>query len=337
MKPGEILTPVGRLVSGHPMEMYPATDDKTNVQKQHKDGSPMFTMSVGIAFPKNGTSHWEQTEWGAQIKAAAVAAYQNGLWQHRDFSWKITDGDSTEPNKKMITPVSREGYKGHWVLFASSCFPVPSFHAGRYQPHEVVQNKDEIKRGDYCRLVFTTAPNNSTDSPGMYINPVMFELSRAGQLIASASAPDASAAFGASAPVIPAGALIDNNVSAAAVSPPGTTVTPPVAAATPTADDKYIVDGKEFTKAQLLAMPGWTEAHLAGLQKVAALAPVVVTPAHDLVQPIVTPGNAELPPALPVTPPAEEKYLVNGATYTKVQLLAMPGWTEAHLAGLQRA
>lgn len=284
----DILTPVGRLVSGHPMEMNPAMDDKTKQQRKFKDGSPMFNQSVGIAIPKNGTTHWDQTEWGASIKAAAVAAYPRGEYNHRDFSWKITDGDSTEPNKKMVTPCSREGYPGHWVIFASSCFPTPCYHVGKYQPHEVIQNKNEIKRGDYVRLSFSVAPNNSTDSPGMYINPVLLELSRAGQQIMSANAPDAAAAFGSSAPVIPQGALVDAGVVQPATVTPTATVTPahdlvqpqimpgavttppppvPTVTPPPVVEQGYVVDGTSYTKAQLLAMPGWTEAHLAGLPR----------------------------------------------------------------------
>jgi len=285
----DILTPVGRLVSGHPMEMHAVTDDKTKIQKTFADGSPMFNQSVGVAFPKNGTTHWEQTEWGAAIKAAAVAAYPRGEHGMKTFSWKITDGDSTEPNKKMVTPASREGYPGHWVLFASSCFPTPCYHVGKYAPHEVIQNKDEIKRGDYVRLVFNTKMNGSTDSPGMYINPVMLELARAGQQIMSANAPDAAAAFGGSAPVIPQGALVDTGVAApvtpAATTPPPQAVvtpahdlvqpqptpgatTPPPVLATPPVEERFDVNGTAYTKAQLLAMPGWTEAHLANLTRV---------------------------------------------------------------------
>ena len=280
----DILTPVGRLVSGHPMEMYPVMDDRTNIQKTFKDGSSMFSCTTGIAIPKDGTTHWDQTPWGAAIKAAAVAAFPRGEHGMRTFSWKITDGDSTEPNKKMVTPCSREGYPGHWVLFASSCFPVSCFHVGKYAPHEVIQNKAEIKRGDYIRLSFTTIQNGSTDSPGMYINPKLVELSRAGQQIASANAPDAAAAFGGSAPVIPQGALVDTSVQqvpvtaqqAAIVTPahdlvqpqpiPGIATPPPVLAAPPV-EEKYNVSGAIYTKAQLLAMPGWTEAHLANLPR----------------------------------------------------------------------
>lgn len=285
----DILTPVGRLVSGHPMEMHAVTDDRTGQQKAFKDGSPMFNQSVGIAIPKNGTTDWKQTDWGQKIYAAAVAAYPRGEHGMRTFSWKITDGDSTEPNKKMVTPCSREGYPGHWVIFASSCFPTPCYHVGKYQPHEVIQNKNEIKRGDYVRLSFSVAPNNSTDSPGMYINPVLLELSRAGQQIMSANAPDAAAAFGSSAPVIPQGALVDAGVVQPANTPPPTaTVTPahdlvqpqtmPGAVATPpppvptvtpppVVEQGYIVNGASYTKAQLLAMPGWTEAHLVNLPR----------------------------------------------------------------------
>jgi hypothetical protein len=285
----DILTPVGRLVSGHPMEMHAVTDDKTKQPKTFADGSPMFNQSVGIAIPKNGTTDWKQTDWGQKIYAAAVAAYPRGEHGMRTFSWKITDGDSTEPNKKMVTPCSREGYPGNWVIFASSCFPTPCYHVGKYQPHEVIQNKNEIKRGDYVRLSFSVAPNNSTDSPGMYINPVLLELSRAGQQIMSANAPDAAAAFGSSAPVIPQGALVDAGVVQPATTPPPTaTVTPahdlvqpqtmPGAVATPpppvptvtpppVVEQGYIVNGASYTKEQLLAMPGWTEAHLAGLPR----------------------------------------------------------------------
>lgn len=286
----DILTPVGRLVSGHPMEMHPVTDDRTGQQKTFKDGSPMFNQSIGIAIPKEGTTDWKQTEWGQKIYAAAVAAYPRGEHGMRTFSWKITDGDSTEPNKKMVTPCSREGYPGHWVLFASSCFPTPCYHVGKYQPHEVIQNKNEIKRGDYIRISFNVAPNNSTDSPGMYINPVLLELSRAGQQIMSANAPDAASAFGSSQPVIPRGALIDTGVvtpppaQATATPPPAHDLVqpqvmpgnatpppppppPPVVATPAPVEQGYVVNGTPFTKAQLLAMPGWTEAHLVNLPR----------------------------------------------------------------------
>ncbi len=286
----DILTTVGRLVSGHPMVMHPLMKD--NVQKTFKDGSLMFTQSVGIAFAKGGETHWNQTPWGMAIYAAAQAAFPNGQHGAPTFAWKITDGDSAIPNKKGNKPCDREGYPGHWVLFATSCFPTPTYHAGRYAAHEVIQNKDEIKAGDYVRLSFNAKGNGSTDSPGMYIDPVMLELTRAGIQIVSANAPDAAAAFGGSAGVLPQGAMIDTNV--AVVTPTQQAVVTPVTAA-------------------------------------------VVTPATDLVQPqTLTPGVVTPPPV--IAPPAvEESYIIDGVTHTKDALLAMPGWTEAHLANLTKA
>lgn len=55
-----------------------------------------------------------------------------------------------------------------------------------------------------------------------------------------------------------------------------------------------------------------------------------VTPAHDLVQPVTTPGNATPPPVLQA-PIAEPKYTYGGQTHTKSEWLAMPGWTEEML------
>ena len=293
----DILTTVGRLVSGHPMVMHAANDNK-GVQKTFKDGSLMFTQSVGIAFAKGAETHWNQTQWGMAIYAAAQAAFPQGQHGAPTFAWKITDGDSAVPNKKGNKPCDREGYPGHWVLFATSCFPTPTYHAGRYAAHEVIQNKDEIKAGDYVRLSFNVSGNGSTDSPGMYINPVMLELTRAGIQIISANAPDASAAFGGSAGVLPQGAMVDTNVQ------PVTPVTHVTAAV---------------------------------VTPVQAAVTTPVQPATDLVQPqTLTPGVVTPPPVI-APPVVEESYIIDGVTHTKAALLAMPGWTEAHLANLTKA
>ena len=291
----DILTPVARLVSGHPMVLHPVTD-KANVQKKMATGEPMNSLSIGLAIAKGNETHWNQTAWGAHIHNAAAAAWPNGEYNAPTFAWKITDGDSQVPNKNGNKPCDQDGWAGHWILFMSTMFSIPCYHVGRYQAHEVIQNKDELKTGDYVRASFNAVGNNvkgPVESPGVYINPVMIELSRAGIQIVSKNAPDATAAFGGSAPEIPANAQIDNSVATPQPTPtpgaqvqpsptvqpahdlvqpqptPGANVAPPPVVTTPppVAEDSYIVDGKTFTKTQLLAMPGWTEAHLAGLQK----------------------------------------------------------------------
>ncbi|MCK5126796.1 MAG: hypothetical protein KAR42_11120 [candidate division Zixibacteria bacterium] len=282
----DLITPVGRLVSGHPMELHAAIDNNGQPKIMRDGVTPQMNGSIGIAIAKNGATDWKTTDWGQSIVATATTAWPNGQHLSPQFAWKVLDGDSTIPNKKGNRPCDREGYPGHWILFTGGCFATPTYHAGRYQPHEVIQNNGEIKRGDYIRLCFNVTSNNSNDSPGMYVNAVMVELSRAGVAIISASAPDASAAFGGSAGQLPAGALIDNNVQASAPPPPpahdlanpGTASAPPppppahdlanpgTASAPPPpppppADPLLTFNGTSQTNAAWLA-GGWTQSQI---------------------------------------------------------------------------
>lgn len=293
----EVLFPVGRLVSGHPMDAQ-AVKDKSGVQKVGKDNKPMFQFYAGVAIPKGSEQHWNQTEWGGKIYQAAQDAadgYTNGEIRHPTFSWKITDGDSDIPNKKGNVPREQEGWAGHWVVHFSTQIPYGCYHVGRYEPQQAIQRAEEIKRGDYCRIFATVKGNKPSETPGVYINPTLFELSRAGvEIIGKTSGPAASDVFGQAAPVLPAGAQVDTAVSAPAPQPAAAAPQPPVAAPAP-----------------------------------------VPTPAHDLVQPGAV-GIAPPAPPAPPAPVAEEAYIVNGQRFTKSQLVAS-GYTDAHFVTLQRA
>ena len=274
----EITTPVGRLVGGHPLDQRPNIDEKTGIAKLQKDKvTPSTSAYVGLAIAKGGETHWNQTEWGQQLQAAGVQAWPNGAHGAPTFAWKVTDGDSQVPNKKGKKPCEREGYPGHWVLNASTGLAIRSFHAGRYDPTQQIQNKAEIKPGDYCRLVLDVKGNNSTESPGIYLNPSLFELTRAGIEIVLASGPDAAAAFGAAgAGQMPANALVDTAIpaaaEAAAAAPPpaGAAAAPPPAEAVTPAPDflapekTYDVKGTQYTEAQLKASK-WSDAQITAL------------------------------------------------------------------------
>lgn len=213
----EILLPgsqvCGRMVQGHPMEGHQKKDDRTGQLKTSADGSPMMDFFYAVAIQKQGEAHWNQTEWGSQIQAAGVEGWPNGEHQQPAFAWKVIDGDSNIPDKRGSAPCTKEGFPGHWVVRVSSGFPTPCWHAGMLRPDQVIQNKAEIKCGDYVRvkvLVKGNGPN--CQSPGVYINPMMLELSRAGIQIISASAPDANEAFGGSQAQLPQNAMVDPNV-----------------------------------------------------------------------------------------------------------------------------
>lgn len=219
----EITLPCGRIVQGHPMEGHQQKDRDNNL-KVTKTGEPLMSFFIAVAIAKGSETHWNQTDWGQQIQQTAVTAWPNGEHDSLTFAWKITDGDSTVPNKKGNKPCDKEGYPGHWVINIQNGFSYPCFHAGKYEPHQVIQNKNEIKSGDYVRVVVNIKGNNSTDSPGVYINPQLLELSRAGIQIISQTAPDASGAFSGSQAVIPGNAQIDK-----AVAPAGNAASPQVA------------------------------------------------------------------------------------------------------------
>jgi len=275
----EILTPVGRMVAGHPMESHAVKDDKTKQPKVNVNGEPLMSTTVGLAIPKNGEQHWNQTEWGALIYNEAVQSFPKGDYNVPSFSWKIVDGDSMVPNKQQKIPAEREGYAGNWIIFASNGFPVSCYHVNRYEPHQVIQNKAEIKKGDYVRMLISVCGNNINGpvlTSGLYINPEALELTRAGILIVSEGSVDANAAFGGSVGQVPAGALVDPNVQAPppltqvpgqAPPPPAPPVTPaqdfldPNASLPPPPPATYTVAGNKYTKEQLQA-GGYSEAQI---------------------------------------------------------------------------
>jgi hypothetical protein len=281
----EELLPVGRIVSGHPMIGNAVTDRTTNLPKMQRDGvTPQLSYYVGYAIQKGAETHWNQTPWGQKIAAQAVADWPNGEHGAPDFAWKITDGDSMVPNKKGKKPAEREGWAGHWVIQISQGWPYPCYHTGHFLPHEVIQQKEQIKAGDYVRFAISIKGNGPSESPGMYINPIQMELVRAGIQIITENIPDANAAFGAVAAVLPAGAMVDANVAtgapapqpgagapapqpgAGAPAPPSAAVTPApeVLNPAPAPEVSRNVNGQVCTEAALVTA-GWTPEAIAAL------------------------------------------------------------------------
>lgn len=251
------VTPVARLIHGHPMKQNVRMDDVTKQPVIGKDGQPVKEVYIGIAVPKGAESDWKDTDWGKQIMMAALDAehgYDSATTRRPDFSFKVVDGDSDIPNKNGIAPNTDQYKRGHWILNLTTRIPYPCFHVGKYSPLDAIQDVNAIKLGDYLRVNIVAKGNKPAKSPGVYLNPNLVELSRPGEaIIREGSGPDAASVFGGTAPSAP-------------VTPPPATdllVTPP-----PVAEEKYNVNGTVYTRSQLLAMPGWTEAHLAGQQRV---------------------------------------------------------------------
>lgn len=203
-----LTTPVGRIVQGELWKPQPVIDAKTKQPKLGFDGKQLVDYFFALAIPKNpGETHWANAkavradgtvnEWGRQIWEEGHRAHPN-FAPHPTFSWKIEDGDSTIPNKKMKKNCDREGFPGHWILKLRSGFPIPTYNANGTAP----MAPEAFKTGHYVQ-VNLSVKGNTGDTPGIYLNPLMVALSGYGQEIANV--PDASeAGFGADA--LPAGA-----------------------------------------------------------------------------------------------------------------------------------
>lgn len=258
----EFLLPEGRIVKGHPMIDRPVTDDK-NIPVLDASGVQKTDRYIAIAIPKNGSTDWKQTEWGAQVVQAAsdpVEGYSAAEQSSPVFSWKIVDGDSAVPNRKGNAPKDQEGFAGHWVIHLTTALPYAVYANGNYALP--VTDKNEVKTGDFARIYVSVKGNKPAKTPGVYINPRMAEITRAGQQIVSDNLPSAASVFGGAAPA-PSAPVTPPPAAPAAPSVPPAPPAPPA----PAAEEKYSVNGAVYTRSQLLAMEGWTEAHLVNLPK----------------------------------------------------------------------
>ena len=261
----QILTPVGRLVWGHPG----IARDKKNEQS----GEVTKEFTCGLAIPKAGEQHWNQTELGAKIWAAGANGY-GAQAQSPTFSWKVIDGDSLIPNKSGNVPADQEGYKGHWIFAFSS----------RIAPRLVNANgsasiaAEAMKTGDWVQIYGSVADNRNSagqpaQSPGVYLNLEIVALTRPGEEIQARAAADPRAVGFGAAP-IPAAALATPAPAGGGLLPPAPAPapvavapavgfsSPGVPAAPPAAPVRQMLPAANGLTYEAYIASGWTDAQL---------------------------------------------------------------------------
>lgn len=301
-------TPVGRMVQGD--VDTPQDKDAQGAPRVVKTGpnagqpNPQFFLAV--AFPKADPQGEFGQFYGLLLQKAAQdfpnlfpnAATGDYTCVHPQFSFKVIDGDGRDQNGKLNS--EKEGFAGHWVVRFASGFPPRIFDAGRYGPHDQIQEKGFIKRGYYVRVSGTVEGNGNATRPGLYLNLDMVERSAFGPEIVGG--PDAADVFGGGPAALPAGA------SATPVG--GAPAAPPAAPAAPYAG--------------YMASPTPAAAPQAPGAPVASPAPPAPgTPAL----PTASPGNPAPPPPAPPTGPVMLP-AANGATY---EAMIANGWTDETL------
>jgi hypothetical protein len=183
-----VLFPVGRLIQGSLYE--PNTKDlEGNLLTVKNPKSPLFGQPrvdfyLGVAIPKTpGVTHWSQEvspnprigAWGKKIWDAGHS-FWGELASADDFSWKVTDGDSTKFDKS--TPPKRTcdkpNHKGHWIVsFGGAQAPkIVNSDGSAY-----ILEKDAVKRGYFIQVNANLTTNGSNVNRGikMYHNAVSFQ------------------------------------------------------------------------------------------------------------------------------------------------------------------
>lgn len=210
----------GRAVQGDPMKPGPQRKDKSGVLKFRKDGQPDAPFYYAIAIPKDpakrfvipGNPSYEEEK--AKVDAAARAAWPN-LFQPNyqrpqglnfeaslpmdctspKFANKIQDGDGFDENGKPNN--IKDGWAGCWVVKVSNGF-APKVYEWANGWVELTPHSDrKIKLGDYVTVSGTCETNQSTESPGMYMNFDTVSFEQEGELIVAATSVDPNQALGA--------------------------------------------------------------------------------------------------------------------------------------------
>ena len=231
----DILTPTGRFVQG---SLYvPNTTDMEGrplvFKTGEKQGQPRTDYYVAIAIPKKGETHWAQTDWGTKIWNVGHKGFPNGQGNSPTFAWKITDGDSLIPNRKGTVPANCEGFPGHWILKFNSSEAPTILRLNSLNKTETFSEKDGIKPGDYIQISGSVSDNQSTQQPGVFLNPKFICFRDTGDRIILGIDPD-SVGFGndgysPSTPPIPPSPFTAPVAPTAPTAAPYTAIlTPPV-------------------------------------------------------------------------------------------------------------
>ena len=339
-----ITSPVGRIVQG---DVYRGNandqDGKPNIFKSGSQmGQPYNNYFIALAVPKsidqptNTYVPWENEPWGQQIMQVARTTNPGSfdpttglLLAGRPMAYKVNDGDSNIPNQNQKRPCDQEGFPGCWILSFSH-----NGNAGPRTSHMVngapVELTEQIiKRGHYAEIRAYLSGNADHRNPGVFFEQTIVNHRGYGEEIFGG--PDiASSGFGQSP--VPVGASEMPLASAAVVPAQVQQAAPaPLQQAAP-APLQQAAPAQQYPLAQAAPIQGNPIATAPPLQQAA---PAQVVPATDLVQQAAPPLQQAAPP-LQQAAVVEESYMISGNSYTRSQVLATPGYTEASLATLQR-
>ena len=237
-----VTTPVGRMVGGslYKGKTVNSKGEPLIFKSGPNKGQPRTEYSIGVAFAKTpGNAHWANEigmtkvnnvlgnhAWLRPVYDLGLAAFPAGEATRAAFSWKITDGDSAEPNKNMKKPCDNEGYPGHWIIWFTSASTAPKVLSA--DGSQVITEPGAVKPGYYVQVLSRVTDNVGSETPGIYWSLDKVALAAYGPEI-SYQLSDSEAGFGGTA--LPPGATAAPVGVASMPAPiPGPAASLPVAA-----------------------------------------------------------------------------------------------------------
>ena len=275
------LSPIGRIVQGNPLKMWPVLDDTTKQPKMKKDNSgPRQQWYINVAFSKQDPDTlamvgeiWQEAarSFPQFFPQGAQPTLLNYGCTRSDFAIKLVDGDTTDQNGQPHS--NKEGWAGHWIVKIKTEAGAMRCYDG-LNNNMIITEEEAIHTGKYVRVSLDFVGNGwqpgQNTKPGLFMNPDGVQLVGHGPKIQSG--PDANTMF--AAPVnsgyVPAG-MSTTPVASAAM--PGQPVMPQMAA--PQAQPVYTMTAaaQGFTREQ------WHTAGQSDEQLIAAGYMTVSTPA----------------------------------------------------------
>ena len=198
---GLILIPLARVVSGDLYKLKQKTDNQGKPKFKDAAGTePNMHCTTGLAVKKEGEARWEDTAWGREIVRIATEEQPVLSKNPANFAWKVSDGDSTVPNKNQKVYAKNDNYRGHWLLWCSNGWLPAIVNPDGTPCYSPVPGA--IYPGAYVRVKIEVSPH-AGQSPGVYLNHRAVALLGDGVRIAA----EVDTSDFASAPVVlPAGA-----------------------------------------------------------------------------------------------------------------------------------
>lgn len=229
----------GRLVQGDPCTLGPVQkDDRTGQPKMTKDGQPLRQFFAAIAVPKDpaqrfaipGNPTYDEVKAlldnDARVSWPQFFGQRNPGLQYPTtlapdctnpkFANKIVDGDGFD--EKGQPNSAKDGWAGCWVIKCVTMFAPKVYEWTTSGWQETVHTGRKIKCGDFVTVSGDCTSNESTQTPGMYMNMDTVSFEQEGPAIIGTNNVDPNAALGSrgAPPNPPAG-----HAAAGGQHPPG--------------------------------------------------------------------------------------------------------------------